>query len=619
MTERPQTAAVQRILFPWPDQEDSVLLYVRADAPLTWSRSVLRAPARSTVSFDTYFGAFPAGYWRAHASVSHVTLAGQVEGAVRLTLLGASDADSRAVITVRDVADDSFSLHASTGSWAWLWLEVEALEGEVAVGGIEWRLEEVPAGQVAVCITTHNRPSDCVRVLERLAEETTAEFVPQIIVVDQGSTSATNALGWEEAAARLGDRLRYILQPNLGGSGGYSRGLSEALDGVARYMLLLDDDIMLEPESLFRMVAFADRAPFPTIVGAQMLSLTEPTLLHSYGERVRTRGFWWSPVASDLSPTDLASRTPATTPAMRNVYDVDFNGWWMCLLPRVTVVQIGMALPYFIKWDDVEYGLRARAAGTRTVTLPGAAVWHMPWTSKDDGLDWQAYHQLRNRIVTALLHAPGARGGGVLGASFAQDLNHILCLQYGSEAARVVALRDVLSGPDHLYRTLRTRADDMRELMSRTGQIVVPDGELPVVDTRPAPRAPRGAVESVGRLLRIMIHQLRPTQPAGAAAGAVNVALDRAAGKWWALGLLDSALVRSATGKGAFVSYRRRRTALSLVVEASVLRLRLWVRWSALRTSYRRALPDLVSRARWEEAFMPPTARTDRPETDGME
>ncbi|TGY39263.1 glycosyltransferase family 2 protein [Microbacterium laevaniformans] len=615
MTERPQTAAVQRIRFPWPDQEDSVPLYVRADAPLRWSRSLLRAPARSTVSFDTYFGAFPAGYWRDHASVSHVTLTGRAEGAVRLTLFGASDADSRAVITARDVVDDSFSLQASTDAWAWLWLEVEALEGEIAIGDIEWRLEEVSTGQVAVCITTHNRPSDCVRVLERLAEETTAEFVPQIIVVDQGSTPATDALGWDQAAARLGDRLRYIVQPNLGGSGGYSRGLSEALDGVARYMLLLDDDIVLEPESLSRMVAFADRAPFPTIVGAQMLSLTEPTLLHSYGERVRSRGFWWSPVASDLAPTDLASHTPATTPAMRSVYDVDFNGWWMCLLPRATVVQIGMALPYFIKWDDVEYGLRARAAGTRTVTLPGAAVWHMPWTGKDDGLDWQAYHQLRNRIVTALLHAPGTRGGGVLGASFAQDLNHILCLQYGSEAARAVALRDVLSGPDHLYRTLQTRAEDMRELMRRAGQIVVPDGELPVVGTRPAPRAPRGAVDSVGRLLRIVIHQLRPVQ----SAGVVSVALDRAAGKWWALGLQDSALVRSATGRGAFVAYRRRRLALSLVVEASVLRLRLWARWPSLRTSYRRALPDLVSRARWEEAFMSSTVRVDTPETDGTE
>jgi galactofuranosylgalactofuranosylrhamnosyl-N-acetylglucosaminyl-diphospho-decaprenol beta-1,5/1,6-galactofuranosyltransferase len=30
------------------------------------------------------------------------------------------------------------------------------------------------------------------------------------------------------------------------------------------------------------------------------------------------------------------------------------------------------------------------------------AVWHVPWTDKDDTTDWQAYYHARNRILMAL-------------------------------------------------------------------------------------------------------------------------------------------------------------------------------------------------------------------------
>ena len=91
--------------------------------------------------------------------------------------------------------------------------------------------------------------------------------------------------------------------------------------------------------------------------------------------------------------------------------DVDFNGWFMCLIPRQVLEEIGLSLPLFIKWDDSEFGLRAKEAGYPTVTFPGAAVWHIPWTDKNDALDWQAYFHHRNRFIAALLHSPYPQGG----------------------------------------------------------------------------------------------------------------------------------------------------------------------------------------------------------------
>ncbi len=83
----------------------------------------------------------------------------------------------------------------------------------------------------------------------------------------------------------------------------------------------------------------------------------------------------------------------------------------MCLIPTAVIREIGLSLPMFIKWDDAEFGLRAGEAGYPTVTLPGVAVWHVPWTEKDDTLDWQAYFHERNRLISALLHSPYDHGG----------------------------------------------------------------------------------------------------------------------------------------------------------------------------------------------------------------
>ena len=78
-----------------------------------------------------------------------------------------------------------------------------------------------------------------------------------------------------------------IGQPNLGGSGGFSRAMDETVRaGASDYVLLLDDDIVLEPEGILRAVTFADLARRPTIVGGHMFSLHDRSVLHAFGETV---------------------------------------------------------------------------------------------------------------------------------------------------------------------------------------------------------------------------------------------------------------------------------------------------------------------------------------------
>lgn len=598
-------STVQRVVFPEPVSSgaaDVLPLYLDEGSSRgveVLSRTEVRIAAGGRLSLASYFAALPLGTWASATPVDRFRIDLELDGAATVQLFR-SDAQGAAVVV--DSASSATGAVALTvpvpedASLGWAWLEIEAAE-PVVLRSARWSAPVRGAAmRGALCLTTVNREADCVAVLGVLADDAeVTSRLSAIVVVDQGSRRLRDAPGFTEVEARLGGLLRVIEQHNLGGSGGFSRGMLEVSDG-ADYAILLDDDVRLESDSILRMLAFAEHAPGEVVVGGQMLSLTEPTLLHTMGERVDRRAFWWTPVDPDLAPIDLGSHPLTSTPALHGAHGVDFNGWWMCAIPTALIRRAGAALPMFLKWDDAEYGLRAAQYGVPTVTLPGAALWHMPWTAKDDGLDWQAYFQLRGRLVAALVHGVQRRGTGVLAASLTQDLNHVLCLQYGSTAVRSRALRDVLEGPGHLEHTLRAGPARPQQLLARFGQVVVTD---PGARGRSATGVdrPRGAARAAGRLLRVLLHQLR--RPRAVA----PVALTRAQGKWWALGDVDTATVDSATGAGVFVARRDRGVAARAVGRAVGLRIRLWLAWPRLAREYRAAAPALSSAQAWLDRF----------------
>src|SRR5690606_22070152 len=134
--------------------------------------------------------------------------------------------------------------------------------------------------------------------------------------------------------------------------------------------------------------------------------------------------------------------------------DADYNGWWMCMIPKQVIAEIGLSMPVFIKWDDAEYGLRAKKAGYRTVSLPGVALWHISWLDKDDTQDWGAYFHTRNRIIAGLLHSDRPKSGRLLQNSGRQDIKKLLNMQYYATQLAVDALRDVLAGPERLHEVM---------------------------------------------------------------------------------------------------------------------------------------------------------------------
>ncbi|GAA1752751.1 glycosyltransferase [Aeromicrobium alkaliterrae] len=656
--EATQTTVIQKIVFPPSTALDAAALYVDTGEAITLrpppkdpsvrksndvlvsltqaggdahledflSRRSIVVRAGNRISLASMFNAFPASYWRRWTTVDSITLRVRTSGEGSLLLMKSNARGTLQLLeshrlegTTETVTEISL---APFGDGGWLWFDLVAGESDLVLEEAAWTAETPPVERPRVMIqmTTMDKPDYCVGNLQRLgAEPEVLELVDQILIVDQGRKKVADEDGFTEAAAALGGRLRIIDQSNIGGSGGFARGMYEALEEDYDYVLLMDDDVEVETESLPRMVAMAQLAKKPTIIGGLMYDLYNRSMLHTLGEGINPWRFFWNNAHETMEYAhDFAASNLRQTPWLHRRFDVDYNAWWMCLIPTAVIREVGLGLPVFIKWDDAEFGVRAKEHGFPTVTMPGTGVWHVSWVDKDDTVGWQAYFHARNRVVAALLHSPYGQGGRVPRELFAHSVRHLLSLQYGTVALRNLAIADVLKGPEVLPTLLATRLPEIRDELKRhsDSQMVSDLDELPPPGMSKPPRRGR-AFSKPPRALLAPWAMKNFVRQAFAEVGEEQVARPQAHlphqdNAFWRISQFDSALVSNA--EGTAVSWYRRdpRKLRSMLGEAALLHRRLHQEWETLSQQYRAALPDLTSPDAWGKIFAEHTSADTR-------
>ena len=636
---------VQRILLPKRGEPVDVrMLYLIESEQnrerLSWSgRTSVTIPAGEEASFETYFNAFPAAYWRRWSQLKSIVLVMDVEGEANISLYRSKQDGQRIAVANHVVTTGHHEFELPLKNFedgGLLWFDASAVEDTV-LADAAWCAPHAPNPQllpdgseypaqdkrVAVGIPTFNRPTDAVAALQALAEDPVVDgIIDYVLMPDQGNQHPADAPGYDEAVAHFGERFREFRQGNLGGSGGYSRIMFEALENTdSPYILYMDDDIAIEPDSILRAVQAARYAAKPFIVGGQMLNLQERSQLRTTGERVNRADFMWGAAEhavydhdfakyplraigdaqSHLNPKKYDSR------ALHRRVDVEYNGWWMCLFPRVVAESIGQPLPLFIMWDDTEYSLRAAAHGFPTVTWPGAAIWHMAWADKDDAIDWQAYFHLRNRlIVAALYHEGDARG--ITKSIFKSTLKHTMCMEYSTMAIQLEAMKDFLAGPDQLFDILESSLPRIAAIRKEFPDAVIIDSADQLPAPTGAPGVPTrniggrlGKIKKIPWLIKSAKHLVTKEDPAHHEAPQLNLTPEEA--RWFTLSRVDSATVSTAGGTGVAFRKRDRELALELVKSTRELLKEIEENFDDLRAEYRAALPELTSRESWRKVF----------------
>ncbi len=244
-------------------------------------------------------------------------------------------------------------------------------------------------GQVCAVVVTHHPDSGFPARLCRIVSQ-----VDAAIIVDNGSRAAELSM-LHELSTRRSITLVSNLE-NLGIAHALNLGVRRALADAYTWALLMDQDTMVDPDMVERLLEAHTSCPDGSRVAAVGSRFRDPTGRSMEPRRLAAQGEQWEEVESVITSGSLLS------------------------LPAYVAIG-GFRDEFFIDYVDTEYCFRARAAGFRVIEtrLPlmshsvGAPtshrlLWSTTWTSNHSAD--RRYYIARNNTV--LLREYGTSGRG---------------------------------------------------------------------------------------------------------------------------------------------------------------------------------------------------------------
>ncbi len=187
---------------------------------------------------------------------------------------------------------------------------------------------------------------------------------------------------------------------NAGFAAGNNIGVREALKFQADYILLLNDDTVVAPDFLDTLLEAAETTPGAGILGSKIYYFDEPQKVWFAGARFDYETCMLTTPGSGLLDDGLSSEP----------LESDYITGCALLIKRQVVERIGLLDErFFLYWEDVDWGLRAKKAGFRNFVMSRSHIWHKISVSMG-GMDspLRAYHKTRGHLSLAKVHTPWA-------------------------------------------------------------------------------------------------------------------------------------------------------------------------------------------------------------------
>ncbi len=237
------------------------------------------------------------------------------------------------------------------------------------------------------------------------------EGSPEILVVDNASHD-----GGAERARELLPRVHVLRnERNLGFAGGNNRGISYALERGATHVVLVNDDMALEPDWWTQISRVATREPRAAILGGLVLFVSRPDRVNSTGLvvdrfwRARDRDF-------DRPLAETREIRRAAWSAGSEVV-TGVTGGAICLR-RDLLEHVGLLDErLFAYYEDLDLCLRARANGFESRFVPAAVSHHQFAATLGVDHPKRRYLLARNHLLIARRYAPRAAWPLIVGGT----------------------------------------------------------------------------------------------------------------------------------------------------------------------------------------------------------
>jgi GT2 family glycosyltransferase len=255
-------------------------------------------------------------------------------------------------------------------------------------------------------ILNTNRRDDTLACLASLNANTFANV--KALVLDNASKD-----GSVEAIRSAYPEAEIIaLSQNLGYAGNNNVGIRAALKRDADWVLVLNEDTILDPECLAHLVAVGESDPSIGIVGPMVYHFDKPDVIQSAGGKLGPH--WESVHLSENQREQGEFLLP---------HEVDWISGCGIMVRRGVIENQGVIDErYFYYWEETEWCIRAAKGGWRIVHVPQAKLWHKGVQSDYQPNPQITYYSTRNRLLTLSKHGAPASMQLVAWVQFARTL-----------------------------------------------------------------------------------------------------------------------------------------------------------------------------------------------------
>ncbi len=586
---------LQSMSLPRPETTEP-LLYVRTSGDVRFDNSVATLRRGAEISFDTSFGVFAAGRWRRISNINDLCATVEATGSGRVEVVGVSSNFFGLSLREKIVASVAISPsgqtsidvpHFKDGQFDSFYVRVSAEETDVVLTRGQWTTTTQVSREIklSLSITTFNRQEyvkpTVAKVLQLEKSVETLRGNLRVLVVDNARNIQFDA---EPNAP-----LKVVQNPNLGGAGGFARGIIHLRNEAwSTHILLMDDDITLEPDAIVRTFALFSFARDPKLcVHGAMLSEERGWMQFEAGSKYRWRSLY--PLRAIGREDDLRERKLVLRDAPEKKFA--YTAWWYTAFP-VTITRDN-PLPIFVRGDDVGYGLLH--TGKHSVTLNGVIVWHADFGLKNNPSS--LFYEKRNFAIIDTLVFDRHNWWHLARRFIALSFRNLFSMRYASVEYMIRGVRAFLQGPAALMATDHSALHDELRKVSEEKPAPLSSELAKIKITKPRIKPIRLigfalAVPLVGGYILPKALRRDELKTAPIDSRAVGLATR-----------YNRILYRHDRLPEGFVVERDTRRFFRLLGEVCVVTKEIALNYRRLKREYRQAYPMLVSDESWQKKF----------------
>jgi GT2 family glycosyltransferase len=253
---------------------------------------------------------------------------------------------------------------------------------------------------VAIVIVNYNGEADTRECLLSLKKSHKKDFTTSITIVDNGSKDPLHLP--EDFLPAQTEIVRSA--SNLGFTSGNNLGIRYACEHYdPDYILLLNNDTVVDPDFLIHLVECAEQNPKVGMVTPKIYFAPGREFhADSYTPEQKGKVFWYAGGSIDWPNLDAFHRgvDELDHEHFDQQKESDFATGCCVLIPRKVLDRIGLFdARYFLYLEDVDLSIRIRQAGYILAFCPLSKIWHInAGSSGGAGSALHQYYQTRNRL-----------------------------------------------------------------------------------------------------------------------------------------------------------------------------------------------------------------------------